>query len=92
MTHLASFTEKELQLLEAWEKLVDEGHREDLDEKVAVVLKISPITVRTRKSRMRSKYEESLAFARNYKSWQQKFFQRTSGKFNPLSRSGRGRK
>lgn len=90
MTHLASFTDKELKLLETWLELIEKGERENLDEKAAVLLKISPVTVRTRKSRMKSKYEGSLAFIRDYKSWQQKFFQRTGGKFNPLSRSGRG--
>ena len=90
MTHLASFTPKELKLLETWLELIQKGERTNLDEKAAILLNISPVTVRTRKSRMRSKYENALAFVRGYKSYQQKFFQRTGGKFNPLSRSGRG--
>jgi hypothetical protein len=92
MTHLADFTDNELKLLETWKTLVENGEREDLDKKASVLLKIAEVTVRTRKSRMKSKYEAVLAHARHHKSWQQYFFQKTGGKFNPLSRSGRGRK
>jgi len=95
MRHLASFTEKELKLLETWSKLIDEGFRSGLYDKAAAQLKLSPVTVRSRVSRMRTnKYENALQFVREYRSWQQRFYQRTGGKFNPLARSGlkRGRK
>ena len=89
MKHLASFTENERKLLETWLELIRRGHRVKLDEKAAIQLGISPVTVRTRKSRMRSKYEAALDFCREYRSFQQQIFQRTGGKFNPLGRTGR---
>lgn len=92
MVHLAEFTEKELLLLETWKKLIKQGEREDLDKKASVLLNIAEVTVRTRKSRMRSKFETVLAFTKQYRSYQQHFMQKTGGKFNPLSRSGRGKK
>lgn len=74
MRHFAAFTDKELELLEIWLDLINRGHRTNLDVKAANKLRISPVTVRTRKSRMRAKYEASLNFCREYRSWQQKFF------------------
>ena len=92
MTHLIEWTATELMLFEAWKKLVEQGFKEDMDEKVAVLLKISPVTVRTRRSRIKAKYEEMLDSVRRYRSYQQFYYQKTGGKFNPLSRSGRGKK
>jgi len=94
MGHLAKFTEKELKLLETWSQLINEGFREGLYKKAALQLKLSPVTIRARVSRMRTKYENALQFIREYRSWQQHFYQKTGGKFNPLARSGlkRGRK
>ena len=89
MRHFASFTDKERRLLEAWLQLIDEGFRANLDEKAAGNLGISPVTVRTRKSRMRSKYELALEFCREYRGFQQRIFQGSGGKFNPLGRTGR---
>lgn len=89
MTHYIEFSERELELLEEWKKLVEQGFKTDMDTKAAINLGISPVTVRTRRSRLRSKYERQLAFCKKYRSYQQYFFQKTGGKFNPLSRSGK---
>lgn len=89
MTHLIKWTETERTLLETWKKLVEQGFKENMDERAAILLKISPVTVRTRRSRMKSKYEQMLDSVRQYRSYQQYYYQKTGGKFNPLSRSGR---
>lgn len=82
--HKAGFTEKELKLLEKLQDLVDRGFREGLLEAVAVELKISPVTVRTRLSRMRSKYQQTKTFMAEYRGWQQKLYQKSGGKFHSL--------
>lgn len=82
--HRAGFTQKELQLLEALQELVDEGEREGLQEKAAIRLKCAPTTVRTRLSRMRSKHKQAKDFNLEYRSWQQRLYQKTAGKFHSL--------
>jgi hypothetical protein len=82
--HKAGFTAKELKLLEKLQELVDDGLREGLQDKAAVELRISPVTVRTRLSRMRSKYAETKAFMSEYRHWQQLLYQRSGGKFRSL--------
>ena len=82
--HNAGFSQKELKLLEALLELIDEGDREGLETKAAIRLKCSPITVRTRLSRMRSKYRDAKAFNAEYRGWQQKLYQKTGGKFHSL--------
>lgn len=82
--HKAGFTARELRLLEKLLELIDAGMREDLQTKAAISLKISPITVRTRLSRMRSKYRDTKAFMTEYRGWQQKLYQKTGGKFRSL--------
>jgi len=89
MTHLIGYTDRERELVDAWKSLVEKGLREGLDEKVAIQLGISPVTVRTRKSRLRSKYDQALRFCQQYRSDQQYLFQKTGGKVNPLGRSGK---
>lgn len=92
MTHLASFTIAERKLLGAWRELIEEGEREHLDKKAAMRLGIADATVRSRRSRMRTKYHTAMQFIREYRAEQQFFFQKTAGKFNPLSVSGRAAK
>ena len=92
MTHYIGYSEKERELINAWKKLIEKGFREGLDTKVAIQLTIADGTVRSRKSRLRAKYELALDFCKEYRSDQQYFYQKTGGKFNPLSRSGRGKK
>lgn len=85
---LAGFTESERELLECFLDLLAKGWKKNLYNKAAFKLKLAPSTVRSRISRMKSKYEDSLTFQKEYRSFQQTFFQKTSGKFNPLSRRG----
>ena len=87
--HLACFTNAERRLLEAWKQLIEDGEHENLDGKAAMRLGLSVNTVQKRKSRMRTKYYGVKSFMAEYRSFQQFFFQKTSGKFNPLSVSGR---
>lgn len=82
--HNAGFTERELKLLEKFQDLVQRGFREGLCEKAAIELKISPVTVRTRLSRMRSKYRDAKQFMAEYRGWQQRLYQKTGGKFHSL--------
>lgn len=92
MTHLIKLTEKEIEMLETWKKLVENGERTKMNQKAAILLNIAEGTVRSRLSRLKSKYEYGLDLVRRYRSYQQFFVQKTGGKFNPLSRSGRGRR
>jgi len=82
--HNAGFSEKELRLLEVLQELVAEGEREGFEIKAAIRLKCSPVTVRTRLSRMRAKYKDAKAFVTEYRSAQQKLYQKTAGKFHSL--------
>jgi hypothetical protein len=82
--HKAGFTERELKLLEKLQDLVERGFREGILEAASVELKISPVTVRTRLSRMRSKYAQTKTFMKDYRSWQQRLYQRSGGKFHSL--------
>lgn len=82
--HLAGFTEKELALLETLWDLIKGGIRDRLDEKAAVQLRLSPVTVRTRFTRMRLKYKDAKKFCKEYRSWQQRLYQKTGGKFHSL--------
>jgi hypothetical protein len=82
--HKAGFTVRELKLLETLEGLVARGYRTGLLEAAAVELKLSTTTVRTRLSRMRSKYAQTKMFMAEYRGWQQKLYQRTGGKFHSL--------
>jgi hypothetical protein len=82
--HKAGFTERELKLLEKLQDLVERGFRERLLETASVELKISNVTVRTRLSRMRSKYAQTKVFMAEYRGWQQRLYQRSGGKFHSL--------
>jgi hypothetical protein len=82
--HNAGFTTKERALLEKLLELIDRGLREDLATKAAIELKISPVTVRSRLSRMRSKYRDAKGFMAEYRGWQQRLYQRSGGKFHSL--------
>lgn len=82
--HLAGFTEKDLELLETLWKLIKSSIRENFDEKAAVLLKCSPVTVRTRLYRMSLKYEAAKRFCKEYRSWQQKLYQKSGAKFHSL--------
>lgn len=77
-------TMKEMLLLEKLQELIDRGERVGLEEKAAVELRISPVTVRTRLSRLRSKYAQTKMFMAEYRGWQQRLYQRSSGKFHSL--------
>lgn len=90
MRHLADFTKKEVEMLDMFiEEIELNGFSANIRQKVAIRLGISPVTVRTRLSRLRSKYAGTLRFVKEYRKYQQKIFQKTGGKFNPLSVSGR---
>ncbi|MDH5447962.1 MAG: hypothetical protein OEX01_03025 [Candidatus Bathyarchaeota archaeon] len=91
MTHLAELTDKERETLNTMLSFVDRGERDKsrIYKLTAAKLKISVVTVKTRLSWLRSKYDRVLETARDYRGWQQKFYQRTGGKFNPLSRCGK---
>ena len=82
--HNAGFTARELKLLEKLLELIDRGLREDLAMKASIELKISPVTVRSRLSRMRSKYRDTKAFMSEYRHWQQTLYQKSGGKFHSL--------
>jgi hypothetical protein len=82
--HKAGFTERELKLLEKLEELVQRGFRDRILETAALELRLSPITVRTRLSRMRSKYAQTKMFMAEYRGWQQRLYQRSGGKFHSL--------
>jgi hypothetical protein len=84
MLHEAGFTQKDLKLLEKFQDLVDRGFKEDLLEKAAVELKMSPITVRTRLSRLRAKHKDNSRFLKDYRHWQQTLYHRTGGRFHFL--------
>lgn len=82
--HKAGFTMKELKLLDELQELVDRGYREGILETAAVELHLSPVTVRTRLGRLRSKYAQTKTFMAEYRGWQQKLYQKTGGKFHSL--------
>jgi hypothetical protein len=82
--HFAGLTSRELATLEKLLQLVNEGYKEGLMEKCAIELRISPVTVRTRLSRIRSKYRDAKLFMGEYRGWQQRLFQRSGGKFRSL--------
>lgn len=93
MTHLADFTETERRFLKALLAEVDEfGYSRQTRNRIAARLGLSPTTVRTRLSRLRGKYSCVLDFVREYRKYQKQIFQKTGGKFNPLSVSGRAAK
>lgn len=90
MTHIADFTRREIELLDlVLEDIEEFGYSPGLPDRVAQRLGLSPVTVRTRLSRLRSKYAGTLRFIKVYRRYQQKIFQKSGGKFNPLSVSGR---
>lgn len=82
--HKAGFTAREIVLLEKLMDLVQRGYREGVLETAAVELHISPVTVRTRLSRLRSKYAQAKMFMAEYRGWQQRLYQKTGGKFRSL--------
>ena len=96
MGHLIQLSEKEREMLNTMKELVLSGFRgktlHEWDVRVAMKLNIAEATVRSRRSRLKSKYEYIMDTAKKYRSYQQFFYQKTGGKFNPLSRSGQGRK
>ncbi len=81
--HLAGFTEWE-ELLEVLWDLMESGVRERFDEKAAIQLKLSPATVRTRLYRLRAKYDGAKRFCKEYRSWQQRLYQKSGGAFSSL--------
>jgi len=82
--HRAGFSACELKLLEKLEELITDGERENLETKAAILLKLNPVTIRTRLSRMRVKYRDTKQFMAEYRGWQQKLYQRSGGKFHSL--------
>jgi hypothetical protein len=82
--HICGLTNNEIKLLEKLLDLVERGFKENLAEKAAIELRISPTTVRTRFYRLRNKYRSAKEFAKEYRGWQQKLFQKTGGKFRSL--------
>lgn len=82
--HICGLTHEEIKLLEKPLDLVERGFKENLAEKAAIELRISPTTVRTRFYRLRNKYSSAKEFAKVYRGWQQKLFQKTGGKFRSL--------
>ena len=90
MGKVAKFTDAECDLLETFLELIDAGYKtsKEIYPLAASRLKLAESTVRSRVSRMKTKYELVMFYMRDFRGWQQKFFQRTSGQFNPLSRRG----
>jgi hypothetical protein len=82
--HLAAFTEDDYKLLNTLWKLVRSGERKRLDEKAAILLGIEASTVRSRLSRMNIKYEACKRYLKEYRSWQQRLYQKSGGKFHSL--------
>jgi hypothetical protein len=82
--HICGLTHNEIKLLEKLLDLVERGFKENLAEKAAIELRISPTTVRTRFYRLRNKYSSAKEFTKTYRGWQQKLFQKTGGKFRSL--------
>lgn len=94
MTHLAKLTQKEFELYSTILELVKQGERDKgrIYRLSAARLHIAEATVRSRLSRLRSKYFDVLMpTVRQYRGWQQTLFQLTGGQFNPLGRSGKGK-
>lgn len=91
MGKIAKITDSERQLLEAMLHWVEKGERDKtrIYKLTAQKLKIADSTVTSKLSRIRTKYERVMEAAREIRGWQQTFYQRTGGKFNPLSRSGK---
>lgn len=83
--HFAGFTDKEKRLLEVLKTLVDEGVRENWDERAAAHLDCAPTTVRTRLCRLRVKYGDAKMFCKEFRSWQQRLYQKSGGKFTGLN-------
>ena len=93
MPHLADFTATERRFLKAlFDELDEFGYSQNTRARIAARLNLSPTTVRTRVSRLRAKYAGALNFIHEYRLYQKRIFQRTGGKFNPLSVSGRAAK
>lgn len=90
MGKLAKFTDADLNLLETFLDLIEAGYMtsEEIYPLAASRLKLAQSTVRSRVSRMKTKYELVMYFVKDFRGYQQKLFQRTGGKFNPLSRRG----
>jgi len=84
----AGFTESERELLEMFKELIEKGYVDDLYGKAAFKLKAAPSTIRSKISRMKSKYEDMMRFQKEFRHYQQFFYQKTQGRFNPLSRRG----
>jgi len=83
--HVCGFTAREMELLEKLLELVERGFKEGLAEKAAIELRLSPVTVRTRLCRLRSKYRAARQFVKEYRGWQQRLYQKTGGKFRGLN-------
>ena len=90
MGKLAKFTDAELELLDTFLDLIDAGYvtSRKIYPMAAFRLKLAESTVRSRVSRMKTKYELVMSYMKDFRGWQQKLMQRTGGKFNPLSRRG----
>lgn len=94
MAKLLKLTEPEISLLDAFNYFIEQGERKKsrIYMLTAQKLKIAPSTVRSRVSRLRLKYELTLSLKREISGYQQQFFQKTGGRFNPLGRSGKAAK
>lgn len=90
MAKLLKLTPPEIEVLETFDELIEKGERNKsrIYRLTAMKLKIADSTVRSRVSRLRAKYEQVLSLRREIASYQQQFFQKTGGKFNPLGRKG----
>lgn len=82
--HICGLTHNEIKMLEKLLDLIDRGFKENLAEKAAIELKLSPTTIRTRLYRLCNKYRSAKEFAKEYRGWQQKLYQKTCGKFRSL--------
>lgn len=93
MTKLAKLSDKEIELLDMMVSLVKKGERDKsrIYMLSASKLKLSGDTVRARVSRLKSKYEVLMYTIKEMRGYQQIFFQRTGGRFNPLSRRGKSK-
>jgi hypothetical protein len=75
------FRTKDLLMLELMEKYMKD---DDWEKIVARKLKCSPITLRTRLLRIRNRYTDAVNYIEAYKSWRQKLFRLSGGRFRGL--------
>ena len=75
------FTTKDLLMLETIEKHVKE---DNWLIATAQELRLSPVTVRVKLSRLRLKYQRAVDFIEAYKKWRERLFRKSGGRWRHL--------